>query len=144
MPSFANQRMRLALIALAALAGLLVAPAGASASCEGMAATGTCPPSKVACCCSKAEVEVDLPAVDSEQILPAASTCSCEQRPQVPATPTPKPARIADDRLADRGGEIALELPGLRLSPCPAGSTPCSWAGPPHVPLYLRNARFLI
>ena len=54
-----RHHLRPALVALATLAGLLLAPAGASAGCEAMKSAGDCPPSMVACCCNTATAEAD-------------------------------------------------------------------------------------
>jgi hypothetical protein len=152
MPISTRHPLRPVLVALATLAGLLLVPSGASAGCEAMKSAGTCPPSMIACCCSKATAEADaqaIPEVDesailSQEVSPAAGTCSCEGRPEAPAEPAPKPARVTNDSRTDRGGTHTIELPDLRPSPFPPGSHPAPVASPPHVPLYLRNSRFLI
>ncbi len=156
MPTVLNHHLRPALVALATLAGLLLAPAGASASCEMMTSAEGCSPSMAACCCSRpvdaypsaddrTRSEVETVVIHPERICPVAGSCSCESRPQVPAEPAPKPARVADEGRPDQGGASSVEIPDLiPSSPCPAGTRPSPAAGPPHVPLYLRNARFLI
>jgi hypothetical protein len=142
---------RPALVALATLAGLLLAPGGASAGCEAMKSAGACPPSMVSCCCT-ASAEADAPvkpqggeaAILAQEVCPAAGSCSCEERPEAPAEPAREPARLADDGRADRGGTLDLELPDLRPSPFRPGLRQATTGSPAHVPLYLRNSRFLI
>jgi hypothetical protein len=146
-----------ALVALATLAGLLLAPTGASAGCEAMKSAGSCPPS-LAGCCSRPAAVVDSPAmvtdlappeVDRASVLtgieacPAAGACSCSDRPQAPAEPAPRPARVADDGRADRGESLTFELPEPHPSSSLLGPALSPDGRPPHVPIYLRNARFL-
>ena len=147
MPTAVRHILRPASLALAALAGLLLAPVGASASCEAMKSAGSCSPSQADCCCktpASATSEVIQAASLSQEVCPAAGSCSCSDRPQAPAEPAPKSTRLLDEGRFDRGDTLAVELPDLRPSTFPIAPRPASTGSPPHVPLFLRHSRFLI